>query len=314
MTSSNRQNGTTDSGSRYRVWRADWTKDEAPIKAIRHEVFVVEQGVPESLEWDGLDAQCRHLLVADRDQGPVATGRMDAHGKIGRMAVLGTHRMRGAGSLVLEGLLDWAREAGLTECYLPAQTHALAFYHRHGFVEEGFVFYEAGIPHLTMRRPANRPMLSLLGSRAGRFNAILRLVRMCRQELLIDAANPDFGTGPVDALLTEIGRLARQSREPVIRILTAPESAHERTFARFRVLARRLPSHIAIRSPAPEDRDLRDQWIIGDRRHCLHVPDPAEPGGQLALEAPETALPALQKFNLRWERSLTDPEFYDWPL
>ncbi|EQD75612.1 GCN5-related N-acetyltransferase, partial [mine drainage metagenome] len=136
------------------------------------------------------------------------------------MAVLRPHRQHGAGSLVLEGLLAWAREAGLAECYLYAQTHALTFYHRHGFEEEGFVFYEAGIPHLTMRRPAANPIRCLLDSRAQRFHAFLKLLRMSRRELWIDAPTPDFGGGPMDTVLTEIKRLAHQNRDPTIRILT----------------------------------------------------------------------------------------------
>ncbi|MHB1545002.1 MAG: GNAT family N-acetyltransferase [Gammaproteobacteria bacterium] len=304
----------TDNSGHYRVRRADWAKDEAHIKAIRHEVFVVEQNVPESLEWDGLDAQCRHILVADGDHRPVATGRLDTRGKIGRMAVLSTHRQRGAGSLILNALLVWAQEAGLTECYLHAQTHALAFYHRHGFMEEGFVFYEAGIPHLTMRRPAANPILALLDSRQERFQGFLRLLRMSRREISIDAPIPDFGAGPVDALFTEIKRLAQQNREPAIRILTQPEAVRDRSFAPLLALARRLPSHIGIRCPAPEDQLSRDHWIIGDHRHWIHVPDPDRLTGQLALESPELALPAVHRFHARWDRALADPEFYDWSL
>jgi len=33
------------------------------IKKIREEVFVKEQNVPESLEWDGLDSEAKHILV-----------------------------------------------------------------------------------------------------------------------------------------------------------------------------------------------------------------------------------------------------------
>jgi predicted GNAT family N-acyltransferase len=35
---------------------------------------------------------------------------------------------------------------------LHAQTHAAAFYARYGFVAEGDLFMEAGIPHVTMTR------------------------------------------------------------------------------------------------------------------------------------------------------------------
>ncbi len=314
MTSSTNRITTTDSTRRYRAWRADWKQDEALLKAIRHDVFVVEQKVPESLEWDGFDAKCRHVLVSDGEGHPVATGRMDPRGKIGRMAVLCTHRRRGAGSLVLEGLLEWAREIGLADCHLHAQTHALAFYHRHGFLEEGFVFYEAGIPHLTMRRPTAQSILGTLDSRTARSQAFLRLLRMSLREIWIDCPPPDLATGWVDAALSEIKRLAHQNREPAIRILTGPELVRERAFAPWLTLARTLPSHIAIRCPAPEDRSSRDHWAIGDRRHWIHMPDRDPLSGRVGLDAPDLAWPAVETFDTRWKRSIADPDFYDWPL
>ena len=39
----------------FRVRLADWHDDESKLKAVRHHVFVIEQGVPEDLEWDGSD-------------------------------------------------------------------------------------------------------------------------------------------------------------------------------------------------------------------------------------------------------------------
>ena len=33
------------------------------IKEIRREVFVIEQKVPENLEWDGLDSTAEHVLL-----------------------------------------------------------------------------------------------------------------------------------------------------------------------------------------------------------------------------------------------------------
>ena len=73
-------------------------------------------------------------------------------GHIGRMAVLKDWRGRGVGGAILEALIAAARERGDEEAALSAQTHALEFYRRHGFVEEGEVYPDAGIPHQLMRR------------------------------------------------------------------------------------------------------------------------------------------------------------------
>ena len=37
---------------------ADWTHDGDALRTIRRTVFVVEQGVPEALEWDAVDPLC----------------------------------------------------------------------------------------------------------------------------------------------------------------------------------------------------------------------------------------------------------------
>lgn len=131
---------------------ANWDDDEQEIYRIRHEVFVVEQAVDPALEWDGLDAGCTHALALDETGRAIGTGRLAPDGKIGRMAVIEAARGRGAGAAILALLVDAARRAGLASVYLHAQTHALPFYARHGFVANGPEFDEAGIPHRAMRR------------------------------------------------------------------------------------------------------------------------------------------------------------------
>lgn len=306
--------GRTEPSPLYRVWRVDWAEDALRVKSVRYEVFVQEQQVPESLEWDGLDPRCKHILVADPDGVPVATGRLDTHGKIGRMAVLKAHRGKGAGSLVLEALLAWAGEIGLSECYLHAQTHAVTFYHRHGFLEEGFVFYEAGIPHLTMRRPAATPIVCPIDSLKTRFTAWQRLLWMTRRELVIDAAIPDWGEGPGEEVLAEIQRVALAHREPTLRILADPEIIRNRSLAPLLALARKLASHIHLKCPAPEDGSSRAHWILGDGCHGIHLPDPEALEGRLILSGPGLIQPVWQRFEARWERGLTHPDFSGWSL
>lgn len=42
--------------------------------AVRSEVFVVEQSVPESIEYDAYDADAVHVLAVDADGAPLGTG------------------------------------------------------------------------------------------------------------------------------------------------------------------------------------------------------------------------------------------------
>ena len=117
---------------------------------VRRLVFVEEQHVPEVLEWDGLDRDCAHVLAQTSTGEAIGTGRLLADGHIGRMAVVSEWRRRGVGSALLRELMAMAREAGFGEARLNAQTHALPFYLRHGFVVEGPEFADAGIPHRHM--------------------------------------------------------------------------------------------------------------------------------------------------------------------
>lgn len=59
-------------------------------------------------------------------------------------------RGRGVGAALLALLVALARERGNDRAILNAQTHALPFYARFGFMPEGLEFTEAGIPHRTM--------------------------------------------------------------------------------------------------------------------------------------------------------------------
>ena len=123
------------------------------LAAIRREVFVVEQGVPEEEEWDEQDAVSQHVIALDAMGAAVGTGRLLTDGHIGRMAVLEQWRGRGVGSALLIMLIGMARAQGHSETRLHAQTHALAFYRKHGYTALGDEFREAGIPHYAMRLP-----------------------------------------------------------------------------------------------------------------------------------------------------------------
>jgi len=140
------------SETRVTVRVGDWSTDRAALQSIRHSVFVIEQDVPVELEWDGLDAQCTHLLAADADGQPVGCARVLSDGHIGRMAVLAPWRGRGVGRRLLQAAIAAAAAAGFEEAQLNAQTHALGFYEREGFIAHGPVFDDAGIAHRTMRR------------------------------------------------------------------------------------------------------------------------------------------------------------------
>jgi predicted GNAT family N-acyltransferase len=124
------------------------------VYAVRHQVFVIEQQVPPELERDEFDEIAVHL-VAMRGGEVIGTLRIVVGGgsaKLGRMAVLGTHRKAGVGSRLMARAADIVRDMGVADIALHAQLTARAFYARLGYCEEGEVFEEAGILHVGMRK------------------------------------------------------------------------------------------------------------------------------------------------------------------
>ena len=102
------------------------TDDFAACMAIRRQVFVQEQNVPEQQELDEHDATALHLL-ATLDGRPVGTARLlidGAEGKIGPVAILPDSRGTGAGAAMLRAAFDALRARGVTTARLGAQTHA----------------------------------------------------------------------------------------------------------------------------------------------------------------------------------------------
>lgn len=135
----------------FAVTGATWREDREDLLAVRREVFVVEQRVPEEIEVDDEDEAALHVIARDGAGTPIGTARLLEDGHIGRVAVLREWRGHGVGSALMERLLEVAREAGLTGIPIHAQVSSIPFYERLGFVVHGDEFEEAGIPHRHMR-------------------------------------------------------------------------------------------------------------------------------------------------------------------
>lgn len=129
------------------------TRDIAACQALRHAVFILEQGVSFADEVDGRDAEALHLL-ATVDGVAVGTARIllgSGYGKIGRVCVLSSRRGLGLGAgLVRAAMARLRTEPGITEARLGAQTWALGFYEALGFTAYGPEYLDAGIPHRDM--------------------------------------------------------------------------------------------------------------------------------------------------------------------
>ena len=71
------------------------------------------------------------------------------------MAVLQQYRNLGVGREMLRAAVKKAIELNYENIFLHAQSHAIDFYQKNGFVAFGEEFLDAGIPHFSMRYREN---------------------------------------------------------------------------------------------------------------------------------------------------------------
>jgi len=126
-----------------------------PLLRLRVDVFVVEQECPYP-ELDGRDLLPTTVHVwwqpADEVLGYLRLLRdPDGTHRIGRVCTARSARGSGLGALLMKAAME---HVGDEAAVLDAQTYALDFYARFGFVPEGERYLEDGIEHQTMRRTA----------------------------------------------------------------------------------------------------------------------------------------------------------------
>ena len=131
-----------------------WDELKELAAALRTEVFVEEQEIPQELEWDEHDANALHAVLVNKLGQAVATGRLlqpqPKVAQIGRMAVSKPLRGANLGRMVIDALVEAARKRGDHQVILHAQCSAEGFYRRLGFKARGDVFQDAGIDHIEM--------------------------------------------------------------------------------------------------------------------------------------------------------------------
>lgn len=139
-----------------RIFRTTWQNDAVRLGELRRKVFVIEQNVPEALEWDDHDAVAVHFACEDMAQRVIiGTARVVADGAgnkaiIGRLCVASEFRHHGVATSLMRRMLGYCRDTNFTIIELHAQLYLRVFYEGFGFIAEGATYLEAGIEHITM--------------------------------------------------------------------------------------------------------------------------------------------------------------------
>jgi len=131
------------------------TKELYEILQLRSEVFVLEQKCAYQ-DLDGKDQKALHI-IGKIDDKIVAYSRAFAAGdyfnqaSLGRVVVSKKERDKGYGSILMKASIK-AIEEELKEktIRISAQNYLKKFYNTLGFKEQGDVYLEDGIPHITM--------------------------------------------------------------------------------------------------------------------------------------------------------------------
>jgi predicted GNAT family N-acyltransferase len=135
----------------YQVSKVDWDIQKDLLQQIREKVFVYELHIPKRIEFDSLDKISHHVLVTDECKLPVATGRLCSDGLIGRIAVLPEHRNRHVYTSLLTFIVQLAANDGHKAISINCILNEVERFRRNGFIQQGGVFMEAGIPRQRMQ-------------------------------------------------------------------------------------------------------------------------------------------------------------------
>lgn len=128
--------------------------DFSVVRDIRTDVFIAEQGVIASQEFDLFDevTSSAYFAAAYENGRVVGTGRLVIGNKykIGRIAVRREQRGKGIGSQIVSALLEKASSLGAERVYVDAQQKAVPFYEKFGFEICGKDIIDRGLPHSPM--------------------------------------------------------------------------------------------------------------------------------------------------------------------
>jgi predicted GNAT family N-acyltransferase len=138
----------------YEIRRLRGEDEMAEALALRHEVFCVEQGVPEREEVDGRDHEGIHLVAVANGElvGTCRLLMVGSTAQFSRLAVRVSARRQGIATALLRAADRETIAHGGRRLVLHAQTYAQELYERAGYRPRGRPFTEANIEHIAMEK------------------------------------------------------------------------------------------------------------------------------------------------------------------
>lgn len=297
------------------IEEAFWLDDKDALRAIRKEVFIEEQGVSQSEEWDELDETSRHFIAYIKEEAVACIRLVEKQAeqgrafKITRLAVKKPHRAQGIGAHLLVHASDIALSEHASSIFLHAQRDARAFYEKSGFIAQGDTFDEAGIEHVKMFFSATpEHLIRLYQKRVMRFSSPnhagmhLRYLANCaRRQISIISNDLMRDIYHNEDLYQALLSFLRDNRNARIRILVADSQNLIQESHLLTRLTQRLPSKMQIRKLL-DDADTPDEcYALFDRRALLLFNDESSALGFANYDNSPLCLSMLEKFDLLWQ-------------
>ncbi len=312
------------------VEQCDWATSQQVLMDIRRQVFIDEQGVPESEEFGEEDNNAAHWIAYGADNVAMGTARLLGD-KVGRMAVLKTHREQGVGSALMRQIIRYAATMSTDNIHLDAQVHALPFYERMKFEADGPVFDDVGIPHQHMTlalkhflsprvapTPANiseeeHRHMSLDGAEDFRNQANI-LAQRAHRQIRIFSSSLDPNIFDNDELRTSLFNFASQHPYAEIHILIQNPQLLVQNGHRLLHLYHRLPSRMQMRTLKPHNKTSHIEFMLTDQASILYKQSLNRYTGYAVYWSPLDATELANDFDTLWNTSEPDPELRNLPM
>ena len=322
------------------IEQTSWPVSSDALSKLRHQVFVKEQGVPEDQEFDATDPDAIHWIAygpkgrdpteRSADGDIIGCARLTGN-KVGRMAVLHTHRNRGVGSALLRRIIRYASRNGIESLQLNAQSHAVDFYQGMYFEPDGDEFIDAGIPHrhmtLSLKRFINpkvtpplpdisdeeRQRITLDNAEAFQEQAKV-LIKRTHRQIRIFSNELDPRIYDHEDLYRLMFDFARAHPYAEIHILVKNPRVLVQNSHRLLRLYHHLPSRVQMKSLNPTIKTLHSEFLLIDHNSILYNQDSDRYTGYVVYHSPLEALELADNFDSMWERSEADPELRRLPI
>lgn len=310
----------------FSVLHVDWNEHKQHLKEIRRDVFIEEQGVPQSDEWDGLDEEKNslHFLAWSDTQAALGCIRLVIVNKgqsikLTRLAVLPRARRIGVGTKLVQEALKVALDHAPQEIYLNAQVSAKNYYLNFGFVEDGNIFDEAGIAHQRMYLGSLgfNHLTHIYDEQIIRFQSneqlsthLSRLIRASRRHIIVSTSRLNETIFTDRNLIDNLSHFVRKDKTNELRVLIQKANALYGKNVPLITLAKRLSSKIKVHSLHNNCPTPPQSFMSFDQHGLIFFNDEENLSGFVCYQARAECANLSETFNHAWQHlSAPDPNF-----